>query len=285
MEVFRSKQAQARFTQGQSYLIAEAFAGAGSKNELMARLKSLMRDVGMAPNKFMDLLTISTVGSGIYLAYQEKAQEPGMTEEDGKKWAMDMLWMETEWSQQSSMISQKTDWQLSEGATGKLIGMFTSTVQQYLSRELRDVRRALATGTAKDRWQAVRTLFINHILMPTLFTFFGAMWKALLGQPPDEDEFKQWFAYMIMGPFSGWYLGGTIVAAAVETAMTGRRVYGNDAFIPASGMISDTKTAVLLLQGAATLDGEQVKKEAHRLLKSNVPLYRDFMKAWENYSE
>ena len=44
---------------------------------------------------------------------------------------------------------------------GKLVGMFTSTPQQFLSRELRDTRAALSSPSTETYMQAARTLMIT----------------------------------------------------------------------------------------------------------------------------
>ena len=283
MEIMRSDEGIARFKAGQSYIMSEAFSADSQGNiPILGVVKKFAQKYGMAPNKAMDMLTIATVGSGIYRAHLDDASSQGITNEaERKKWAMDKTWQEVEQTQQSSFISQQTSWQRNKGALGKLVGMFTSTPQQFLSRELRDVRAALSSPSTETYKQAGRTLLINHIWMPTLFWSMGLLFKSLRGDEPDEDEWQNWLSYAIVGPFSGWFLGGKISTAVVNSVITGRSKYYGGNFVPASGVIRDSETATKAMRALFEADTEEARKEFVDLLESNAPLYRDLSRFYK----
>lgn len=277
-KMWNSPQARARLGQGNSYAIAEAFASAKhGQNPVMRALKRAGQ-IGLKPNQMMDLVTISLVGSAVYQKNLDLAQDMFKTDAEREDWAMRKTWQEVEQSQQSAFISQQATWQRLGGA-GKLLGIFTSTVQQYLSREMRDVRAWKANNTPETRRNLMKTLVINHIIMPTLYLTLKQVWKWILGDEPEEDEWKDWLTYAVVGPFSSWFVAGSIIEPMVNTFFSGNKGFRGDSFVPASSIITDAKSLSmgvheLIING----DWDEAMDEFKNVLKSNVPAYRDLKK-------
>ena len=82
--------------------------------------------------------------------------------------------------------------------------MFSSTPQQFLSIQNAAARHGRATG---DWRPMIRSIVIHHILGPAMYKAIETMFMAALGRPPEEDEWKEWIAFMILGPYSGAYIG------------------------------------------------------------------------------
>jgi len=276
-EVFNSPQAQARFARGQAQLFGGAFATGG-----VPAMRRAATKVGLLPNRWMDLLTIALAGSGIYRAYLQEENALGASPEDAKAGAMGKMWAELERSQQSAQVINQAEWQRRGGLASKLFGMFRATPQQYLGVEIAAFRGAIAKGKPFDA-KLWRTLFINHFIIPTMFKAVDVMFRAALGEAPDEEDFMNWIQFMMVGPFSGWFLGGTFISAGVEAAMTGRYNPFGNSLVPAAGLTKDLASTVFLMKGMLTAEPDEILKELDRLFKSNAPLYRDLKKAIVNW--
>jgi hypothetical protein len=117
--------------------------------------------------------------------------------------------------------------------------------------------------------------------MPTLFWGLTNLFKSLRGDEPDEEEWQNWLSYAIVGPFSGWFMGGKIATAIVNSVITGRSNYYGGNFVPASGVIRDSETATKAMRALFETDTEEARDEFIELLESNAPLYRDLSRFYE----
>ncbi len=275
VEIFRSEHAAARFDAGQSYEIAAAFESEG-----MSALKTWVGRWGMAPNKMMDLVTISTFGARTYRLYYQRMLDMGMDETQAREAALEWTWAETETHQQSGLISNQAPWQRSGDALQKLAGMFSSTPQQFLSIQNQLYRQAKATGNWKP---FIRSAIIHHVLGPGTYKLIDTMFQLALGRPPDEDEWKEWMAFMVLGPYSGGFVYRMILAYGIDKIIGNKSgVFGID-LIPAERGIEVMGDMIDMLK-ALLIEGDVDKAagEADRVLSTFQPYnYASTIK--ENY--
>lgn len=280
--MWTSEQAKARLGQGNSYAIAEAFATAKAGQNPYLRAVRRAGQLGLRPNQMMDLITITLVGSAVYQKHMDVAMDMFDTTQERQDWAMRKTWQEVEQSQQSSFISQQAAWQRASGA-GKLLGIFTSTVQQYLSREMREIRAYKAVPNKANAVQLGKVLFINHVIMPSLYLSLKNLWKNILGQEPDEDEWKQWVTYALVGPFSSWFVAGSIIEPFVNSMITGEsQNWMGDSFVPASSIIKDFRHLGAMIHEGVHLEWGEAVDEFKKIAASNAPAYRDLRKFMKN---
>jgi len=228
LDVLRSPQAAARFDSGMSFEVAAAFETHGA-----SYWKRVFKKYGMKANKYIDMLTIAYVGSHVYRKYYEQLVAAGANEEAAKKTAMDWMWGEAERHQQSAFIQNQSDWQRRGGVSGKLLGMFTSTVQQFLAEQNRVFRRARATG---EYAELAKYTMINHIFLPLAYKMLDSLFWTMFGRPPDEDEWKEYLAAMVLGPLAGKFVLGAFMSTAIDTAIQGRYPAFKDNLVPAAGI-------------------------------------------------
>ena len=260
IDMFRSPQAKARFGAGHSYEIAAAFEAEG-----IGALKKLVSKYGMILNKGMDLMTIATIGAGVYREYYKHfVNDLDMSEADAKKKAMDWAWAESENHQQSSFVSNQSHWQQSTWVN-KAVGMFSSTPQQFLSLHNVAVREARATGN----WGPVlRSILIHHVLGPTMYKMIEFAFMSALGRPPEEDELKEWIAMMIIGPYAGMFVGRALWSGMVGVLLdTDNSRYGVE-LIPAERMME----AVIDTADAAKAFMEGDTERGVKLLTNNLKI-------------
>jgi hypothetical protein len=274
-EMFRSDHAAARFDAGQSYEIATAFESEG-----MTALKSWINKWGMAPNKLMDLITIATVGARTYRFYYQHMIDVGMDEEQARKAAMEWTWAEAETHQQSSFVSNQAPWQRGGDTPHKLLGMFSSTPQQFLSIQNQLYRQAKATGNWKP---FIRSAIIHHVLGPATYKLIDTAFQLALGRPPDEDEWKEWAAFMLLGPYSGGFVYRFILAWGIDKMIGNKSgVFGID-LIPAERGIEVMGDMIDMLK-ALLVEGDVDKAlgEANDVLSTFQP-YNYAATIKENY--
>lgn len=228
-DMLNSDQAAARFEGGASYEMASMFEAEG-----VTALKRIFKKYGMAPNKYIDMLTIAYVGSHVYRKYYEQLVNQGSSREAAKEKAMEWTWSEVERHQQSSFLQNQAPWQRRGGGAQKLMGMFGSTVQQFLAEQNRVLRRAKAAG---DYRELVKHTLINHVILPVSYKLLDTAFWALFGRKPDEDEWKEYLALMIMGPLGGKFIFRTIMSYAVDAIIQGKPPHFKDNLVPASGMM------------------------------------------------
>lgn len=142
--------------------------------------KVKFRELMMLNIKLGDRGAIYFGGWALYKAELKKNLAAGMNEEQAKAKALEKFERVTDETQQSGRLSQQSYWQ--SNPMLRMFTMFQSSQNQYLRKEINAVRGML-TGRM-DKTQAVKSLFIFHVLLPCLFQVAsdGFEWdkKALL---------------------------------------------------------------------------------------------------------
>lgn len=227
-------------------------------------------------NKLGDITPMLTVGQGIYRTGVEAYVRKGYMLEAAKEQAMSDFWKIAEMSQQSGATMNMAAWQRRGGSFGRAFGQYTSTTNQFLSKEVLDLKRAIATGDKADIKQAAKTVFINHVILAGGYTLATIAYKAMLGDDWDDDDWYALLASAVGGP-----LGGLIVFGRFTSALSGSAAN----FVPFSSFARAVNSAMLLAWDLVTLDFEESAKDADKILKNLVAPYRDIRKAYDNAKE
>lgn len=113
----------------------------------------------------------------------------------------------TSQAQQSSLLSQQSDWQRG-GSAAKLFTMFTSAQNQYMRRELSAIRN-LRRG--KITWgQFAKKMFIYHLLLPQIWQLM-----ANFGEIEEGEQVRAG----ILGSFNGVFLLGDVLDSLTGLAL------------------------------------------------------------------
>ena len=249
--------------------------------------------LGAIPTKYGDIIPTLIFGQGYYRSMLEVAKKQGMQPEEGAEWAMDQTWQYVEMSQQSGLMINLAEWQRSGSSTGRMLGQFMSTPQQFWAKQTFDWREMWAAvrndGLESTRFtDAVRqfgkTSVINFLVLGTLYNGMKLLWTAMLGDLPDEDDWKTFAFDSLTSPFGGIFVIGSGIQVALPALVKGDSPYGST-MLPASGVFNDAASAALFLHHLFTGEPEKMLNYADRVMRSLNPIYRDISKAVENYSE
>lgn len=137
-----------------------------SKMDILKGKKGIKWSDAMMLNiKLGDRGAIYMGGWALYKSELKKNLAKGMDEETAKAKALERFEKVTDETQQSGRLSQQSYWQSNPAL--RMFTMFQSSQNQYLRKEIAAVR-GLMTGRM-EKGQAVKTLFIFHVLLPCLF--------------------------------------------------------------------------------------------------------------------
>lgn len=286
IEILNSETGKRRMARGNNQALVEALNNV-EDNKFWAWYKRN----SMVFNRWGDILPIMTIGQGIYRAKTAEYAKT-MPLEKAKERAMAEMWAIAEASQQSPSVMNLGTWQRRGGSFGKSAGLFISSPQLMLSREIavfnrfNEMRKKYSESPADAEIRAdymaarkefAKTVFVNHVLVQGGYMMATLLWKAALGDDWDEDDAWAMLAETIAGPLGGLIVFGRFVSAFYSNM-------GVSA-MPIEGFGRTIKSGVDLLQDIMVLDGESVKKDLDKLGRSLFAPYRDVSKAVKNYSE
>jgi hypothetical protein len=140
-----------------------------SKSELFKKgaTKVKLREFMMANIKLGDRGAIYMGGWALYKAELKKNLAKNMKPEEAKAKALEVFERVTDETQQSGRLSQQSYWQSNPFL--RMFTMFQSSQNQYLRKEINAVRGAMTGRMSKK--QALKTLFIFHVLLPCFFQY------------------------------------------------------------------------------------------------------------------
>ena len=280
IEILNSETGKRRMARGNNQALVEALNNV-EDNKFWAWYKRN----SMVFNRWGDILPIMTIGQGIYRAKTAEYAKT-MPLEKAKERAMAEMWAIAEASQQSPSVMNLGTWQRRGGSFGKSAGLFISSPQLMLSREIavfnrfNEMRKKYSESPADAEIRAdymaarkefAKTVFVNHVLVQGGYMMATLLWKAALGDDWDEDDAWAMLAETIAGPLGGLIVFGRFVSAFYSNM-------GVSA-MPIEGFGRTIKSGVDLLQDIMVLDGESVKKDLDKLGRSLFAPYRDVSKA------
>jgi hypothetical protein len=282
--ILQSDWSKARRASGNTQVLNETLAKM-DKYSVARRYKEL----AMWPTMYGDALTVAMFGSGYYRAMKVEAARRGMAPDKIHEWAMDRLWEVSELSQQSGAMMNRAEWQRA-GSWGRGFAMFMGPTPQYLAIQtdaLREFTAAKDSGDPERRAAALkkfqRVVLINHVILPLGLNAFKILAGALMGAGFDEDDVKNILVSMLVGPYAGVYLMGTILTGAADAAFGGDG-YGKD-ITPLNSLMRDVNYSGQAAYALATLNFEELPGLLHKLMKNNFAPYRDVSNTVKNYSD
>ena len=283
IEILKSDIAKRRMQSGNNQVLLEALNNI-EDNKFWAWYKRN----AMFFNRWGDILPILTIGQGIYRSKTEEYAK-SMSIEEAKKKAMDEMWAIAEASQQSPSVMNMGTWQRRGGSFGKAAGLFISSPQLMLSREVEvfnrfvSVRKKYKKNPNDDvirknyieaRKALAKTFFINHVLVQGGYMVATALWKALLGDDWDDDDCWAILAETIAGPLGGLVVFGRFVSAFYSNFSVSA--------MPIEGFGRTVKASIDLVQDLIMLDIEEIEKDLDRIAKTLFAPYRDASKIYKN---
>lgn len=283
--ILNSDWAKARRQTGNTQILNESMAK-------IDRFKILRKykEYAMMPSMWGDTFSIATFGQGYYRAQRVEAARRGIeTEEQIHEFAMNRLWEISNLSQQSGAVMNRSEWQRSGHWGDRAFGMFTSGPQQQMSFQIDAYREWKSIQGGPERKAAAfkqfaKVGFINHVLVPLGYNGIKIMVNALLRAGFDEDDAKEMMISMIMGPFGGLYIAGTVLQTFVETIAGGEQFFKPD-FTPVSGVLQDAELMALAARAIVTLEFSELTEIFNDALKNNFAPYRDIKKFKEGWLE
>ncbi len=286
VEILNSETAKRRMQNGNNQILVEALNNIDGN-----KFWGWYKRNAMFFNKWGDIIPIITIGQGIYRAKTEEYAKT-LPLADAKKKAMDEMWAIAEASQQSPSVMNMGTWQRRGGSFGKMAGLFISSPQLMLSREIEafnrfnEVRKkykaapknaAVRADYLAARKELAKTFLINHVLVQGGYMLATVLWKGLLGDDWDDDDWAAIIAESIAGPFGGLVVFGRFVSA----------IYSNYSVsvAPIEGFGRTLKSSADLFLDLIKLDGDEMLKDLDRIGKSLFSPYRDASKIYKNATD
>nr|DAR29710.1 MAG TPA: ParB ddrB-like ParB superfamily domain [Caudoviricetes sp.] len=286
VEILNSETAKRRMARGNNQALVEAL-----RNIEDNRFWSWYKRNAMVFNRWGDILPIITIGQGLY---RSKTAEYAKTMpiDKAKERAMNEMWAIAEASQQSPSIMNLGSWQRRGGSFGKAAGLFISSPQLMLSREIEAVNRfkeirkkykenpadaEIRSDYMEARNNLAKTVFINHVMVQGGYMVATLLWKSLLGDDWDDDDWYAILGETLAGPLGGLIVFGRFVSAFYSN-------YSVSA-MPIEGFGRTIKGVADLIPDIIALDGEEIAKDLNKIAKSLFAPWRDVSKAYNNYSE
>lgn len=286
VEILNSETAKRRMQSGNNQILVEALNNIDGN-----KFWGWYKRNAMFFNKWGDIIPIITIGQGIYRSKTEEYAKT-MPIDDAKKKAMDEMWAIAEASQQSPSVMNMGTWQRRGGSFGKMAGLFISSPQLMLSREIEafnrfnEVRKkyranpkdaAVRADYLAARRELAKTFLINHVFVQGGYMLATVLWKGLLGDDWDDDDWAAIIAESVAGPFGGLVVFGRFVSA----------IYSNYSVsvAPIEGFGRTLKSSADLFLDLIRLDGDEVLKDLDRMGKSLFSPYRDASKLYKNATD
>jgi hypothetical protein len=291
---------KARYGYGMTREIADIIAD--GKGNIISRVYQ----AGMQPLQFFDMLASFSVGTGFYTTTRDSLIDQGMDPAQAAQQAKTMTGILVEESQQSSRPENQPEALRRQGFASRLLYQFASSPMLQLSHEIQAAREWRAqvdpTGTMNaaqvigkslsnaangiddGRGKLVRTVIINHVILPALMTGVSTAFNSMLGDEPEKDDvLKELALQMAVGPFSRIVWAGSILEGFGKYAL-GMPQYRNN-MVPAEGFVKAVSSIGMTAVDIVTLDWDKAQADLLKMIQSTGAPQRQAIKAWKNYSE
>ena len=182
--------------------------------------------------KLGDMGAIVAGGYPVYKYHFQRLQKEGRSQEQAHKEAIRIFESVTESTQQSSDLSEQSEWQRG-GSFAKLFTMFKSSPNQYLRKEIGAIRN-IAAGRISGR-QFMKTMMIYHLILPMFFQWVSDRFTW------DEDEQLR---AMTLGALNGYFIMGDALDFMLRKALDMQTF---DLGIPIWSAPEDLSKAIALL--------------------------------------
>jgi hypothetical protein len=101
---------------------------------------------------------------------------------------------------------------------------------------------------------------IHHIIGPAVYKTIEAIFYMALGRKPDEDEWREWIAFMIVGPYAGGFLGKFLLSNVVDGLLNIPTFGGGG--IPAMRSVEIASQSLGIVESILNGDGEEALEGA-----------------------
>ena len=182
--------------------------------------------------KLGDMGAIIAGGYPVYKYHFQRLQKEGMSQEQAHTEAIRLFESVTESTQQSSDLSEQSEWQRG-GSFAKMFTMFKSSPNQYLRKEIGAIRN-FSAGRIGGK-QFLKTVMIYHFILPMFFQWVSDRFTW------DEDEQLR---AMTLGALNGYFILGDALDYMLRKALDMQTF---DLGIPLWSAVEDMGKAIALL--------------------------------------
>lgn len=237
-------------------------------------------DWGLFANRKADWIISAWVGQGIYRDLKAKYLDGGMDEATAERRAISETFSVIEETQQSGRTENTMAFTRNYGRLGKVFTQFATSPLQQMQYELvsfnewRDLvnNKGPAANIAEARNRFMRSLFINHVIVPLIMTGIAGLYKGATGGEPDWKKDGFWQTLLIssiMGQFSRILFAGALTEQTLRVLFL-RAPPNMGQLIPAEGIIRFSATMAYPVRDIALWDMDHFHADIKRALKSTA---------------
>ena len=253
--------------------------------------QKLFIDWGLFANRKADSIISMLAGQGIYRDLKAKYLDNGMDEATADRRAISETFSVIEETQQSGR-TENTMALTRNNKLAKVFTKFATSPLQQMQYELvsfnewRDLvaNKGPQANIAEARNRFMRSLFINHVIVPGTMALIASAYKLATGDEPDWEKEGFWQKLLIsaiMGQFSRIILVGAVTESVLGALFLREKPHMGQ-LIPAEGIIRFSATMAYPVRDIATWDMDHFHADIMRALKSTA-LTRLPTKLYENY--
>ncbi len=210
-------------------------------------------DLGMKPSQYADRCATLWVAQGFYRDARQRFLDIGETEAEAKRKALALTWAAVEATQQTGRTEYMNRAQRGRsGSIARAVFQFRTAQllsNNYLIQALRDAK----AGTPGAKGRLARAAVISTVIVPAYMMAVNALWDALMGEEPPEDEekwptlMKEMAWSMVDGVTAPLFVANTLAESTVKPLL-GVGGFGSGSGIPA---LDSTKRLAVHLGKAA----------------------------------
>ena len=208
-----------------------------SRNRVIRSVERVY-DLGMKPSQYADRCATLWVAQGFYRDARQRYLDMGETEAEAKRKALALTWAAVEATQQTGRTEYMNRAQRGRsGSIARAVFQFRTAQllsNNYLIQALRDAR----AGTPGAKGRLARAAVISTVVVPAYMMAVSALWDALMGEEPPEDEerwptlMKEMAWSMVDGVTAPLFVANTLAESTVKPLL-GIGGFGSGSGIPA----------------------------------------------------
>jgi len=243
-----------------------------------------IRDKLMVLTRMGDAGAILAGGYPVYAHTKAEALKAGMSPEAAHAEGLRKFSRATDRAQQSAEIMSRGYWQRG-GSTHKLFTMYMTSPIQY-NRIMIGAIKAAAKGRISKK-QALKSVFIYHVLLPQVFTAMASMGIGAFSEAEDDDKLNKFWkrqrSALAIGNFNSVFLVGDAYEAIVKVFSQNASVFEQEVSLPIMDQFQD------FVKAAQHIDDGEVLESADDLMSALMsfgglpydPVRENIEGAWE----
>ena len=132
----------------------------------------------------------------------------------------------------------------------------------------------------------VRTVAINHIIIPALLNLATVLAGLPLGAIPDKDELIDGIILStVLGQFGCLFIAEAVAEEAGKALLNGKKDVFSQRGLPVSGIAEAFSAVGITLHDVLTLNTEDIQSDIIELIKASGAPGRDAVRAYKNWVE